>query len=82
MLDALKNLKYLGGKEGLLFFFCDVVGTRQVSVSDAEIICSHLHGKQNLSVEEIAAMLGYSNSSNFYKAFREYYHQSPREFAK
>lgn len=35
----------------------------------------------NLSVEEIAAMLGYSNSSNFYKAFREYYHQSPREFS-
>ncbi|OUN32956.1 hypothetical protein B5G27_14060 [Lachnoclostridium sp. An76] len=33
-------------------------------------------------VEEIAAMLGYSNSSNFYKAFREYYHQSPREFTK
>ena len=53
MLDALKNLKYLGGKEGLLFFFCDVVGTRQVSVSDAEIICSHLYGKQNLSVEEV-----------------------------
>ena len=25
-------------------------------------------------------MLGYSNSSNFYKAFRKYYHQSPREF--
>lgn len=36
----------------------------------------------NLSVEEISAMLGYSNSSNFYKAFREYYHQSPREFVK
>ena len=36
----------------------------------------------NLSVEEIAAMLGYSNSSNFYKAFREYYYQSPREFIK
>ena len=34
----------------------------------------------NLSVEEIAAMLGYSNSSNFYKAFRAYYHQSPRSF--
>lgn len=34
----------------------------------------------SLSVEEIATMLGYSNSSNFYKAFREYYHQSPREF--
>ncbi len=53
MLDALKNLKHFGGKEGFLFFFCDVVGTRQVSVSDAEIICSHLSGKQNFSVEEI-----------------------------
>lgn len=33
-----------------------------------------------LSVEEIAYMLGYSNSSNFYKAFRGYYHTSPREY--
>ena len=53
MLDALKNLKYLGGKEGLLSFFCDVVGTSQVPISDAEILCSHLYGKQNLSAEEI-----------------------------
>ena len=35
-----------------------------------------------LSIEEIAYMLGYSNSSNFYKAFREYYGRSPREFVK
>lgn len=35
-----------------------------------------------LSIEEIACMLGYSNSSNFYKAFREYYGKSPREFVK
>lgn len=34
----------------------------------------------DLTIEKIAAMLGYSNSSNFYKAFREYYHMSPREF--
>jgi AraC-like DNA-binding protein len=34
----------------------------------------------NLSIEEIATMLGYSNSSNFYKAFRGYYHTSPREY--
>lgn len=34
----------------------------------------------NLSIEEIALMLGYSNSSNFYKAFKGYYHQSPRDF--
>lgn len=30
-----------------------------------------------LTMEEIAYMLGYSNSSNFYKAFREYFHTSP-----
>ena len=36
----------------------------------------------DLSIEEIAAMLGYSNNSNFYKAFREYYHVSPREYQK
>ncbi len=33
-----------------------------------------------LSIVEIALMLGYSNSSNFYKAFREYYQVSPREY--
>ena len=33
-----------------------------------------------LSIEEIAAMLGYSNTSNFYKAFRAYYGKPPREF--
>ena len=35
-----------------------------------------------LSIEEIAAMLGYSNSSNFYKAFKAYYGTSPREHVK
>lgn len=34
----------------------------------------------DLSVEKIAAMLGYSNNSNFYKAFRQYYGTSPREY--
>ena len=33
-----------------------------------------------LSIEEISTMLGYSNTSNFYKAFREYYQTSPREY--
>ena len=36
----------------------------------------------NLPNNEIAAMLGYSNSSNFYKAFREYFHQSPRDYVE
>lgn len=34
----------------------------------------------DLSIEETAYMLGYTNSSNFYKAFREYYKCSPREY--
>lgn len=34
----------------------------------------------DLPIEEMAYMLGYNNSSNFYKAFREYYHCSPREY--
>ena len=35
-----------------------------------------------LPVEDIALMLGYSSSSNFYKAFREYFGKSPREYLK
>lgn len=34
----------------------------------------------DLTINEIALMLGYSNSSNFYKAFREYYGVSPRDY--
>jgi len=33
-----------------------------------------------LPVEEIALMIGYSNSSNFYKAFKEFYKMSPRKY--
>lgn len=33
-----------------------------------------------LSIEEIATMLGYSNHSNFYKAFKSYYGSTPREY--
>lgn len=33
-----------------------------------------------LSVQEVALLLGYSNSSNFYKAFRQFYQMSPREY--
>ena len=38
-----------------------------------------LVGHTDLSLEKIAAMLGYSNSSNFYKAFKKYYGTSPRK---
>lgn len=36
----------------------------------------------NLPISDIAELLGYSNNSNFYKAFREYYHISPREYMR
>ena len=36
----------------------------------------------SLPINEIALLLGYSNSSNFYKAFREYYDCSPRDYIK
>ena len=36
----------------------------------------------DLSIEEISAMLGYSDMSNFYKAFRGYFGVSPRNYAK
>ena len=36
----------------------------------------------SLSLEEISVLLGYSNHSNFYKAFKEYYGMTPREYSK
>lgn len=34
----------------------------------------------DLSVETVSGMVGYSNSSNFYKAFRGYFGMTPREY--
>lgn len=36
----------------------------------------------DLSLEEISEMLGYSNHSNFFKAFKEYFGKTPREYLK
>ncbi|MBO4793806.1 MAG: helix-turn-helix transcriptional regulator, partial [Deltaproteobacteria bacterium] len=35
-----------------------------------------------LSIEEVAGMVGYSNHSNFYKAFRNYFGAAPREYLR
>lgn len=56
MLDELKKLNYKGGKEGLLFFLCDVIGTDHIKISDAEILCSHAPGKGYLCIE---SLIGY-----------------------
>ncbi len=53
MLDELKNLEYHGGKNGLLFFVCDVIGNRHIKVQDAEVLCMHAPGKHLLSVDSL-----------------------------
>ena len=53
MLDVLKNLKHHGGKDGLLFFICDVIGNGQIKIKDAEIICAHSSGKHVLPIGDL-----------------------------
>lgn len=53
MLNALKNLNYHGGKEGLLFFICDVIGYSQIRTKDAKIMCTHAPGKRHLPVDDL-----------------------------
>lgn len=53
MLDELKNLNYQGGKDGLLFFLCDVIGTGQIKISDAKTLCAHAPGKRYLAVKSL-----------------------------
>ena len=55
MLDVLKELKYHGGKDGLLFFICNVIGTGQVRIKDAEIICTRSPGKYYLSIVDLVS---------------------------
>ena len=54
MLDGLKNLECRAGKDGLLFFLCDVVGCNSITVRDAGILCSHTLGNRQLSVVNLA----------------------------
>lgn len=61
--------------------------TREIGKSFSQILLEQrmeraviLLNGTTLPIEEIAFMLGYSNSSNFYKAFKEYYTMSPRKY--
>ena len=74
MLDALKNLNYHGGKEGLLFFICDVVGNGQITVRDAEVICAHAPGKHYLSV---GALISYCHAFGWIQASDDVVSVSP-----
>ncbi|MBR0374173.1 MAG: DUF3883 domain-containing protein [Mogibacterium sp.] len=53
MLDELKNIEYHGGKDGILFFICDVIGDRQITIHDAEVLCAHAPGRLSLSVMDL-----------------------------
>ncbi|MDI9521557.1 MAG: DUF3883 domain-containing protein [Bacillota bacterium] len=55
MLDVLRNIEYRSGKEGLLFFICDVVGNGKIGFRDAEIIYSHTPGKHYLSIKDVVS---------------------------
>lgn len=67
MLNELKNLNFCGGKEGLLYFLCDVIGANQRKISDAAVLCSHAHGKGYLVLENLISYcraFGWINLSN------------------
>lgn len=53
MLEELKGINYNGGKEGLVFFLCDVVGRNNINIRDAGVICSHATGKRHLAIHDI-----------------------------
>lgn len=74
MLDVLKNLKYLGGKNGLLFFICDVIGSGQVRVKDAEIICARSPGKHNLSIGDL---ISYCHTLGWIQVLEDFISVSP-----
>lgn len=42
---------------------------------------SLLLGNKDISIEDIVSILGYSDHSNFYKAFKSYYGMTPKEYA-
>ena len=53
MLEELKKLNYFGGKAGILFFLCDVIGNKTITIQDIKVICSHAPGRQSFSAEEL-----------------------------
>lgn len=74
MLDELKNLRYQGGKDVILFFLCDVIGNKKIKVNDAEVICSHAYGKRFLSVKDL---IRYCSAFGWIYLDNEYVNLSP-----
>jgi len=53
MLEELEKLKYRGGKDGLLYFVCEIIGRDKIKVRDTEVICLRTPGKAYLSAKEL-----------------------------
>lgn len=80
------TLKELGERFSYHPNYISTLLTRELGKSFSRLLLEQrmeraavLLGGTTLSVHEIALLLGYTNSSNFYKAFREFYGTSPRE---
>lgn len=61
---------------------------QETGQSFSEIVTAHRMDRAasllkgtDLSIEMIAGMLGYSNTSNFYKAFKKHFNTSPRSYS-
>lgn len=61
---------------------------QETGKSFSEIVTAHRMDRAasllkgtDLSIEMIAGMLGYSNTSNFYKAFKKHFNTSPRSYS-
>lgn len=81
------TLKELGERFSYHPNYISTLLTRELGKSFSQLLLEQrmeraviLLGGTTLSVNEIALLLGYTNSSNFYKAFRAFYGMSPRQF--
>ncbi len=55
-------------------------GFSQIVLDQRMANAKSLLAATSLSIEEVAGMTGYTSPSNFYKAFKDYYQTTPREY--
>jgi len=59
MLDELRNLKYPGRKEDIIFFLRTIIGKKEILLKDLRVLCSHVSGGYQLPVESLIAYCTY-----------------------
>lgn len=53
MLEELKSLNIQSGRDEIIYFLCNVVGTSPITRNDAMVLCSHAPGKHHLSCDDL-----------------------------